>query len=655
MSMRKIFLLSVFILPCLYNYAGDIKYPVSAIPANLLKGANVVKRMEEETFEVISTRETIHHIKYALTILNEAGEKYATFVQFYDKLSRIKSVEGTLYDALGIQIKKAKNKDFEDESATRENLFDDYRIKAHSFYYKAYPYTVEYETEIRSDQSYSFTKWTPQPYQHLSVESSIFSFICPENYSLRYKALNYKGDPLVTSEKGKKTFTWKVSGLPEIVKPMNAPAWSELTTKVLFAPSSFEIEGYKGNASSWADLGKFQLSLHDGRDKLPDATIQKVKQLTEGLKDERAKITALYQYMQQSTRYISIQLGIGSLQPFDASFVAQKGYGDCKALSNYMYSLLKAVGIKSYCALVNSGDELDDKSIMEDFPSHQFDHMIVCVPLAKDTMWLECTNQSMPAGYMGDFTCNRKALLVTEEGGKLVSTPTYKLKENVQLRNIKGTVNDDGSLVFNANTSYKALQQDGLFFMLKALSKDRLKEILNKELDLSSYDINGFKYKEEPSDMPELNEQLDITVSNFATVSGKRLFLVPNIFNRSDRKLDIDTARKVDFVFDFEYRDEDNEEIEIPQGYQIEKGMQDITIKNKFGSYSASAKLVGNKIIYHRVREQYSGRFPAKDGAELSEYYAAIYKADRTKLVLVKDENTKTEPAKSAAQPLKSF
>lgn len=635
--MKRILLLSVFFISYIYNYAGDIKYPVSAIPANLMKGANVVKRMEEQTFEVVSPRETILHIKYALTILNEAGDDYASFVNVYDKLHEVKYIEGALYDALGIQIKKAKNKDITDESATRENLFDSYRVKLHSFYYKVYPYTVEYETEIKSDQSFLFPRWSPQQFQHQAVESSSFTFICPEGYNLRYKSFNYKGDPQVTNEKGKKIYTWKVAGLPGITRPVNAPGWSELTTRVFFAPSAFEIEGYKGDASSWTEFGRFQSSLHEGRDKLPDNILQKIKSLTDGLSDERAKITALYQFMQQNTRYISIQLGIGGFQPFEASFVAQKGYGDCKALSNYMCSLLKAAGIKSYCALVKAGDEPDDKSLMEDFPSTQFNHMILCVPLSKDTMWLECTNQSMPAGYMGDFTCNRKALLVTEEGGKLVSTPTYRLKENVQLRKINGALNDDGTLTLITNTSYKALQQDGLFFMLKGLSKDRLKEILNKELDLSTYDINDFKYEEKISDMPELGEKLDITVSNFATISGKRLFLVPNVLNKSDRKLDVDTTRKVDFVIDLEYKDEDDAEIEIPQGYQIEKGMQDINIKNKFGFYSASAKLVGNKIIYHRVREQYAGRFPAKDGAELAAYYATIYKTDRTKLVLVKE------------------
>jgi hypothetical protein len=59
-------------------------------------------------------------------------------------------------------------------------------------------------------------------------------------------------------------------------------------------------------------------------------------------------------------------------------------------------------------------------------------------------------------------------------------------------------------------------------------------------------------------------------------------------------------------------------------------------LNTKFGMYNSSTKLDGNKIIYHRVREQFSGRFPAKDQAELTKFFEDIYKADRARVVLVK-------------------
>ena len=57
------------------------------------------------------------------------------------------------------------------------------------------------------------------------------------------------------------------------------------------------------------------------------------------------------------------------------------------------------------------------------------------------------------------------------------------------------------------------------------------------------------------------------------------------------------------------------------------------------GSYTSTAKLVGNKIIYTRVREQYAGRFTAKEGPEFAKFLNDIHKADRNRIVMVRKES----------------
>ena len=628
------FFFACILLICFFANASDIKYPASAIPGNLKKNTNVVKRMEEMEFRIINTGEATLHHKYALTILNENGDGNAALVEFYDKLQKITSIEGALYDASGKELKKLKPKDVMDLSAVDDiNLMDDNRRKVHQFYYRVYPYTVEYEVETKFNNTLFFPRWLPMEDEHFAVEQSAYTVIAPANYTVRYRAFNYKGDPLVSTEKDKKIMRWEVKNLPGIVRPYASPPLYDLTTMLFFAPSDFEIEDYKGNMNSWQEFGKFQYSLIKNRDQLPDAVVQKVQQLTKGITDEMEKIRILYSYLQHQTRYIGIQLGLGGWQPFDASFVAQKGYGDCKALTNYMYSLLKAANIKSYYTLVKAGS---GQNIVEDFPSQQFNHVILCVPLQNDTMWLECTSQILPAGYMSDFTANRKALLIEEQGGVLVSTPRYTIRDNKQVRNISGKIDIDGTLNMKVNTDYGGIQQDELSDMINVLSKDKVQKALQENLELSTYNVNDFKYTENKNILPELNEQLDITVNGYATVSGKRLFINPNILNRTTKKLDVDEQRTVDLMFSQEWRDEDNYEIEIPDGYQLEAMPQDVSLKTKFGTYSCNTKLNGNKIIYHRVREQFSGRFPAKDQTELAKFFEDIYKADRGRMILVK-------------------
>jgi hypothetical protein len=340
--------------------------------------------------------------------------------------------------------------------------------------------------------------------------------------------------------------------------------------------------------------------------------------------------------MQQNTRYVSIQLGIGGWQPFDAKYVASKKYGDCKALSNYMYSLLKEIGIKSYYTLIRAGRNRG--YIIPDFPAQQFNHVILCVPLQKDTVWLECTSQTLPAGYLSGFTSNRYALLIDETGGKLVRTPEYRLNDNTQLRKINAAINNEGHLTADIYTCYKAIQQDDLEGIINGLSRDKILEYLKKEIDLPTYDVSKFDYKQEKAAIPCINENLSLTASNYAQVSGRRLFINPDIMNRSDNKLKADEERKYEIELKNEYRDIDSAEIKIPPGYQPESLPQEMKIESKFGRYASSTKVLPDKIIYYRLREQYSGRFPAKDYAELVKFYEQIYKADRNKVVLIKKE-----------------
>ncbi len=631
--MRTLSLFLSCLLVCFYASAAD-KYPVSAIPANLMKDAHVVKRAEEINFEVISTKSSKMDYKYVFTILNENGDKYAGFSESYNKFKHIESIEGYLYDKDGKLLKKVKTKDLSDVSAVDNiSLIDDSRVKHHNFYYKSYPYTIEYIVSVSYDQTFYFPYWVPQEYKYLSVEQSQLNVTVPADYALRYKMFNYKDNPVQTTEKNKNKYSWKVNQLLPVKDEYAAPRWHERVPMVSLAPSQFELQGYKGNMNSWQEFGKFIYALTKDRDQLSDPVKQKVLQLIATASSDKEKVERLYQFLQQSTRYISIQLGIGGWQPFEASYVSEKGYGDCKALSNYMFSLLKAAGIKSHYALIKAGDF--DHFLMEDFPSNQFNHAILCVPLQKDTMWLECTSQFKSAGYMGEFTGNRKALLIDENGGMLVATPRYGLKENTQVRTIKAKLEPDGTLKMNIATNYKGVQQDDLSARIDNLSKELVKKQLEEELQLATYEVNDFTYTMKKATLPEVSEELNVTVSRYATISGKRLFIMPNILSRGGTRL-LEEERTFDFVFDYEYHDEDNGEIEIPDGYEIEAAPQDVAIKTKYGNYSMSAKVEGNKIIYKRIREQFSGRFSAKEQKEIIKFFEDIYKADRSRFVLIK-------------------
>jgi hypothetical protein len=636
--MRKLLIISAGLLlgiaaqPVL---AGDPVYPAKNIPAALKENAHVVKRLDETTVKINDLSDTRITYHYITTVLDETGAADVHFYEYYDKLREIRSISGALYDANGELIKRLKQSEIRDVSAVDDgSLMTDARMKLHQFNYSVYPYTVEYTVEVRSGNTAWLPLWQPQDDIDCTVEQSKFTVTVPLDYALRYRSYLYTGEPVGVTDKSTKTYTWEVKQLSALKSEVSPDEFYRRTPSVFLAATDFELERYKGNMSTWKEFGTFVYKLNEGRDVLPDNVKVKVHELTNGISSRAEKIKVLYKYMQQNNRYISIQLGIGGWQTFEAASVASKGYGDCKALSNYMMALLKEAGIKSNCVLVKAG--ADAHTIREDFPSFQFNHVILCVPNAKDTTWLECTSNTMPAGYLGSFTENRPVLLIDEKESKLIRTPVYGMDCNEQIRNIGATIDSSGNIDIDVVTVRTGLQQDRLHGMIHELSQEKQLEELRKGLDLSSYDIAGYHYKELGTPIPAIEEKIQIKGHNYATVTGKRMFLLPDILSRGGMKLDTEEARKSEIKFNIPYRDIDTVNITLPAGYQPESLPAAVTLSGKFGSYSSSVVLKGNTLSYIRKMEQQAGAFPAADFPELVKFFAAIYRADRSRLVLVK-------------------
>jgi hypothetical protein len=300
-----------------------------------------------------------------------------------------------------------------------------------------------------------------------------------------------------------------------------------------------------------------------------------------------------------------------------------------------MIALLKEAGIKGHAVVTKGGEDYVD--FVTDFTHDPFNHVICCVPLAKDTVWLECTSQSLPAGYLSEFTSNRYGLLIEDNGGSLVHTPSYLLADNKQVRIVTAKLDNEGNLDLEANTSYKAICQDDLEDIIHHKSKEDQLNRLKSEFSLPTYDVVSFSYTEDNSRrLPVIHETLVLKVNNYAQETGRRIFVNPNILTRSSEKLTEDKDRRLPVEIREEYQHVDSVQIAIPDGYEVESMCRDLQLENKFGKYKRTTVVKPGKIIFMRDREQFSGRFPVKDYPEIEKFYNDMYEADHTSIVLVR-------------------
>ena len=220
--------------------------------------------------------------------------------------------------------------------------------------------------------------------------------------------------------------SWKIENIeafePEIMLPLD-----ENPTKVLFVGASeFEYGGFKGDLSSWESMGKWIGSLNSGKDVLTPQLKAKVNELVSGLETTEEKTKAIYEYLQKNTRYVSIQLGIGGFMPFEALTVEKYGYGDCKALSNFMGAMLKEAGIKSILAL--RGDPTGGPSATWTPTPGGFNHADELVQLADEFGGFTIGVAAFPDGHPasnGDFDKDVDVLIRKEELGATFATTQF--------------------------------------------------------------------------------------------------------------------------------------------------------------------------------------------------------------------------------------
>ena len=197
----------------------------------------------------------------------------------------------------------------------------------------------------------------------------------------------------------------------------------------------------------------------------------------------------------------------------------------------------------------------------------------------------------------------------------------------------------EGNLQIKSETSYKALCYDDFQSLMHDYSKEQQLVYLKKTLNLPTYSVTAFQYTEDNSSrLPVIHETLDLSVTAYAHVTGKRIFITPDILRRSTTKLPEEKERKLDFQFKDESREIDSVEIKIPGGYMVESQPKDLLLETKYGRFQTSLQIKEDKILYHRYADQYSGRFPASSCEEIRTYFNRIYDADQAQIVLVKKE-----------------
>ncbi|OKS87033.1 DUF3857 domain-containing protein [Mucilaginibacter polytrichastri] len=614
-------------------------YGIDLIPKKLLPYAGAVVRTDETTITIKDNDNVTYHVKHAITVLNKNGADEAEIVLWHNKSRIIKSVKGIIYNEYGQPVSKFSESNFKDDNAYDGfSLFEDERVKYYNPPVTTYPYTVECEYDLRTNQSLNISPWFPVNSSGVSVEHSTYTLLCKPGTNIRYKETSYPDTvETATDDKGMKSYNWKLDNIPARRAEPYSPNKLNYITSVHIAPKDFIYEGVAGSYTNWNELGKWIYDkLLISRSQLSPETVQQMKDLTAGITDPKEKARKIYEYMQHKSRYVSIQIGIGGYQPFPAKEVDQLSYGDCKGLVNYTQALLKAVNIDSYYCVVKSGSE--KASLKSDFASmDQADHIILCMPFKSDTTWLECTNKTIPFGYLGDFTDDRWVLACTPDGGKLLHTPKYAAPENKEEIKANFALNENGELKGDIVTTSRGSQYENEDGMLTESYQDQVKHT-QKQYPINNMEIETLKFTADKNIKPVLTEQLKLTAHEYATTEDGKLHFMINSVNRISTTPHEIRNRVNPMYINRGYTDEDVITYTLPDGYHADRALLDVKLHKDFGNYIANITIKDNRLVYTRKMQLIDGTYTKEAYNELVDFYQAVVDADNYTITMVKNK-----------------
>ncbi|MDB5154631.1 MAG: hypothetical protein JWR54_3382 [Mucilaginibacter sp.] len=610
-------------------------YNASGIPDSIKEDANSIIRYSSDEIRIKGPGKAVIKHHSLVSILNEKGDKEAIIVYSYNrKYDSYSFIDIHIYDANGKMIKKYHKSDMYDGAASSdETLVTDDRFLGIKHTVSHYPETIEISYEENLNSYIDLPVWYIQGKPEQSVQEEHYKIVCDPAFNLHYKSKNISIAPVKASEEASDAYTWQIKNLRAIKKEEETMLWRVLPS-VVFTTNAFNCYGYPGDISSWQNFGKWIQGLNNDMCTLSAPRIAEIRKMTDTIKNGKDKVKFLYKYMQGSMRYVGIQLGIGGFKPFPAAFVDEKKYGDCKALSNYMQALLKAVDIPSYYALIRAGE--NEEPADYSFPYNSFNHAILCVPFKNDTTWLECTSSTQPFGVLGPFTENRNALLITEDGGKLVNTPKSTPQGNLFNSEVHIELQPDGS----AKAHMKVLSTGGyreMFIGITSEKTDEQKEFLIRYFNIKQPTIFDFKTSPDKEELNQLN--IDLEYDKFCDVlAGDKQFYRPRVFDLWGMTVPILEKRVTDFYLPHPMQKSCVTTIDLPAGFEIETLPGNASLKFTYGNYEIN-------YVYNKDKNQVisTAKFvlnaqiiPASKYTEMQQYMDGVAKAQNKKLVIRK-------------------
>lgn len=625
--MKRILSLCVLISVKMFSQS----YAVSEIPEALKKDAKAVVRDISADYIIKSENSAEAKKKMVISILNKSGDDLSYVYIPYDPDTKIADIKVKVFDEFGKLIKSYSKSDLNDVAQSNDSyLYSEDRALTSRILQPIYPYTIETSYTERSSDTVFLPVLQPFIDENVSVEYWGIAFKNESGIKLRRKITDTAYGKAEVSE-SKNSIKVSYKNIAAYREEDYSPDFKSIVPKVEFALDRACLKGICGDFSNWDSFATWYQGLLDPVSKITPEIQQEVNSLNlTGTTSE--KVQKIYQYMQSKTRYVFVAIGIGGWQPMSADDVRKKGYGDCKALTNYMRVLLKAADIPSYYSVIYSDKTV--KMFDKNFPKMDGNHVILFVPTENGNIWLENTSQNVAFNHLSFRTTDRNVIMVKDQTAELMDTPKSSSENNREVLRVKAQILADNTLDITSNFHLTGGLYD-IYLSLASLSPTEQKEALKNKYDylqIANLDLRDWRNDRNSA---QIDFGLNFKAANYAKSLGSDLYFRAIPFLDSDFYLE-SSDRKLPIEVPFGFTDDYEIEYAIPPSYKLAELMAPVTLTSEFGSFSLEFVPQDKKLLVKRKFTLKKGIYPPDKVGDYINFRKKISKMDHTKILITK-------------------
>lgn len=628
--MKRLFLYIICFAAAVCSNAQEA-WTSAGIPDSLKREAYSVIRDYQLTVTAQSQKALTMHHHLVVTILNKKGEGHSAWNCPTSKFDKLTSFSGKVFNDQGKVVTKLKRSDVS-SSQYSEHLASDVQHNYVTPPVMDYPYTVEYEWDVKCADGYvEYAYFSPIDHEHQALQNAQFVLNVPSGTQIRYMALPRNVEAVKQSVGNNDQYRWTLKPMCGIIDDGYEEEAMFIMPSVIAAPKEFKLGESAGSLTSWESLGLWYSRLAEGRGTLSPADVKMVHDLTDHCASDKEKLAALYEYLGNKTRYVSIQLGLGGWQPMSAEEVGKTGFGDCKALTNYMQALLREAGIQSHHTIIST----NYADLLKGFPNmHQTDHVVLTVPHGDGKFTVvECTNPRLPLGYIPENLAGHEALQIKGEESTLIRLPDYTPETSYEELHAEVSLHADGTSTVLYGCDHYGARYGAVRRMANLSEKERV-DVIAHWIDRKDPKVSETKAVEANGTVPHLDVQAKLSVT-YGDVYGDKIFIASNPFRklsaprfRNDRRRPIVVESSVAF--------NDTISIGLPEGYAYKSGDSADSQTTAFGSYAYSVKSEGNVLTIVTKVSLLKGRYDASEKDAFLAFRESISKMMQKKLILEK-------------------